>query len=301
MKIIDILKKHGVFGAAKKIIARILRITKFGYYRWAWRNAPKYKSPDDTELFKIEEDFNKAGIKVHDYKPLLKNFLDFQGENYFPPDYHGGIHGPVWDEKLLEHWVAIEFLGLKRYKAADIYVDIAAGGSPWAKVLRNRFGISAYAIDLSEVGEAYRDLSYYRMEDATATTFFDSSVSGASLQCSFEMFMGNHDMNLIKEMARILKPGGKVVIVPLYMQEKYSAYSTVEYYGKGNSDPAAKEYVCQDWTGIPSARFYDVEQLKKRVLKSIENFGMKYKLFALRNQAELGKGIYCHFILEVTK
>jgi hypothetical protein len=63
----------------------------------------------------------------------------------------------------------------------------------------------------------------------------------------------------------------------------------------------AKEYVCCDWNGIPSARFYDVHQLKKRVLDPIEDLGMEYQLLALRNKTDLGKGIYCHFILEITK
>ena len=236
-----------------------------------------------SELAKIESDLHAAGIAVHDFTPRVEDFAAFQAANYFPPDYHGGIDGPVWDEKLLEHWISAERLGLMNYRPDEIYVDIAAGVSPWAKVLRERLGISAIAIDL-KIGPAYEDFSFYRMENATTTSFADASVNGASLQCAYEMFMRDDDTNLLKELARILKRGGKAIIVPLYMHTHYRAYATPEYYGKGKSDPLAKEYVCFDWNGIPSARFYDANQLKKRVLEPIENLGMKYQLLALRNK-----------------
>lgn len=270
------------------------------YYRWAVRKAPRYSNPTALEHNQIEMALRNEGVEIQDYAPRVEDFAAFQAANYFPLDYYGGTIGPVWDEKLLEHWIAAERLGLAGYQPEDVYVDAAAGNSPWAKVLRERFGISAVAIDL-EVGPAYRNLPYYRKENATSTTFADASVNGVSLQCAYEMFMGDDDTNLLKELARILKPGGKVIIVPLYTHTHYCAYATPEYYGKGNSDVLAKEYVCCDWNGIPSARFYDVSALIKRVLEPIGNLGMKYQLFALRNKADLGNNIYCHFILEIIK
>jgi len=303
MNIVGKLKKHGVQGSTKialGLAAAKVRKLRNSYYRWVVRNAPKHIDATLSEVAKIESDLHAAGIAVHDFVPKVENFAAFQAANYFPSNYHGGIDSGVWDEKLLEHWIAAERLGLMNYQPDDTYIDIAAGGSPWAKVMRERLGVSAFAIDLN-IGPSYTDLSYYKKENATSTTFSDASVNGASLQCAYEMFMGGDDINLLKEFARILKPGGKAVIVPLYMHTHYCAYATPEYYGKGKSDTLAKEYVCCDWNGIPSARFYDVNQLKKRVLDPIENLGMKYQLLILRNKADLGKGIYCHFVLEIIK
>lgn len=297
------LKKHGILGSTKIVLgltnATVSKARK-AYYRWAVRNAPKHCDATMSELAKIESDLHAAGITVHDYAPKVEDFAAFQAANYFPQDYCGGVLASVWDEKLLEHWIAAERLGLMSYQPADTYVDIAAGSSSWAKVLRERLGISAFAIDL-KVGPAYSELHFYKEENATSTTFADASVNGVSLQCAYEMFMRDDDTNLLKELARILKPGGKAVIVPLYMHTQYRAYTTPEYYGKGKSDPLAKEYVCCDWNGVPSARFYDVNQLKKRVLDPIGNLGMKYNLLILRNKTGMGKGVYCHFILEITK
>jgi SAM-dependent methyltransferase len=128
--------------------------------------------------------------------------------------------------KLLEHWITRDLLGLKSYSPESLYVHIAACNSPWARVLREKRGLAAFAVDLSEVGKLYKDLSYYRVADATSTSFENSSVSGASLQCAYEMFTGDNDTQLIKELNRIWKPGGKAIVTPLYMHTHYCAYST---------------------------------------------------------------------------
>lgn len=301
MNIIEKIKKHGLLRSAKLGFAMIFRNAGRGYNKHRVRNAPTCNNPTADDFAKIEFNLQKLGVKVQDYSPNTQDFIQFQSDEFFPPDYHSGCPIPVWEEKLLEHWVASERLRLRAYQPEDIYVDIAAGSSPWAMALRQRAGITAFAIDLNEVGESYKDLPYYRIEDATATNFPDASVTGASLQCAYEMFAGDNDSKLLKEFARILKPGGKVVILPLYMHTHYCAFSTPEYFGKGHSDPVAIEYACLDWEGIPSARYYDESALKKRVLDEIDQLGMRYQLLALRNKADLGKDIYCHFILEITK
>jgi len=305
---INKLRQHGLIGSVKKIPNYLkCKINLFQknitqkYNYWKFRNGPIYHNPTPEELQQIEHDLTSSVIEVLDYFPNPEAFVKFQSSEYFPSDYHGGLNSVVWDEKLLEHWIAFELLGLENYQSDDIYVDVAAASSPWAKILRDKFGISSFAIDLDHVGRNYQNLPYYKLENATATTFPDESVKGASLQCAYEMFMGDDDINFIKEIARILKPGGKIIICPLYTHTHYCAYSTPEYYGKGYSDQEAKEYVRLDCWGVPSSRKYDVFQMKERLLKNIEKYKMHYKLYALRNKTDLGKNIYCHFILEIFK
>jgi ubiquinone/menaquinone biosynthesis C-methylase UbiE len=115
------------------------------------------------------------------------------------------------------------------------------------------------------------------------------------------MFAGDSDCKLLIELKRILRPGGKAIILPLYMHTHYCSFSTPEYYGKGYSDSESCEYLCADWTDIPSARYYDAVTLKKRVLDLISSLGMKYKIYVLRNKDEFDSSIYCHFILEIEK
>lgn len=295
------VRQHGLRGSAaiagRRFRSRFLR----RFDAWRFRNAPRYANPTSEELERIESDLRALAIELTDYTPPQDRFEQFKADNWFPENYHGGRASGVWDEKLLEHWIAGELLQLGQWPPNDVYVDIAACSSPWAKMLRERLGIAAYAIDLAPVGQAYQDLPYYRSENATRTGFADGEVRGASLQCAYEMFSGQDDRLLIDELARILRPGGKVVILPLYMHTHYCAYSTPDYFGKGHSDAGAKEYIRMDCYGVPSSRKYDAQRLKERVLDPILQAGLRYRLLALRNKESLGEGIYCHFILEIEK
>lgn len=300
MSVATVLSKYGLLGAAQRALKFGSKIGKRRFHRWRTRQAPRYEDPQPSDLKLIENRLREEGIEILDYEPDPSAFRSFQDADYFPSDYHGGKASGVWDEKMLEHWISSELLGLKDYHVRDIYVDVAACGSPWAKVVRDRFGLETFAIDLS-IAPPFRDLSFYRAESATRTSFATQSVRGVSLHCAYEMFIGNDDVEMLSEMARILKPGGKMVILPLYMHTHYCAYSTPEYFGKGYSDPGAKEYLRTDSSGVPSSRKYDAQKLVERVLLPITRLGMSYRLLALRNKNDLGTGIYCHFILEVTR
>lgn len=301
MRLMEKIRKHGVIGSARIATAMASRRLRRPIDAWRFRGAPRYANPTEAELSQIEADLASLSITVAEYSPSVGQFQRFKQERWFPDDYHGGRASGVWDEKLLEHWIAGELLDFEHWSPEDIYVDIAACNSPWAKALRERRGLSAYAIDLAPIGAAYTDLAYYRSEDATQTRFGDGSVRGASLQCAYEMFQGDHDQLLIHELGRILRPGGKVIILPLYMHTHYCAYATPEYYGKGFVDADAKEYIRMDCYGVPSSRKYDAKRLKARVLDPIQQAGLGYRIHALRNKAALGAGIYCHFILKIEK
>jgi len=299
MSIKETIYHHGLHGLVRKLF--IFLGHKSGYTEWRFRNAPIYTNPTTADLESIERDLTKLGVTIQDYNPSPESFKAFQTENWFPIDYHGGMTSGVWDEKLLEHWIASDRLELMYFGPNDIYVDVAAANSPWVKNLRNRKEIPAFAIDINKVGLPYRHLDYYRREDATNTNFKKASVMGASLHCAFEMFMKDDDTRLIKEAARILRPGSKLVVLPLYMHTHYCAYATPEYYGKGYSDPVAVEYIRMDCSGVPSSRKYDATTLKRRILDQIESLSMSYELLAVRNKPALGCNIYCHFILEIKR
>jgi hypothetical protein len=290
------IRRRGLAGT----LVHAARLARWGtgWDRWRTRQAPRYRNPTPAELVSIEEALAGLGVRVEDYRADLEAFARFKAGNPFPDDYHGGRAGGVWDEKLLEHFIAAGMLGLDTYGPGDTYVDVAACNSPWARHLRETRGLDAWAIDL-EVGRDFRGLPYYRRENAAATGFADASVRGASLHCAFEMFSGDDDTGFIREAARILAPEGRIVILPLYMHTHYCAYSTPEYWGRGRSDPAVVEYLRTDTWGVPSSRKYDAPALVRRVLEPASAAGLRYRLSALRNKDELGENIYCHFILEL--
>jgi hypothetical protein len=299
MGLAEQIHRYGIAGSAKKAINLLKQ--KTGWYERQYQSQPKYQNPTADELLQIESDLRSLGVQIEDYIASLEDFQVFTSKQYFSLDYHGGQSSGVWDEKMLEHWLSLRLLDLPTYTPEQIYVDVAAAASPWVQILREHEGLTAYAIDMDSIGAAYRDLPYYRVENATSTSFANASVKGVSLHCAYEMFMGDDDTNLISELSRILAPGAKAVILPLYMHTHYCAYSSPEYFGKGYSAASAKEYVRMNASGIPSSRKYDAENLQNRVLNKIHECGMSYRLLALRNKQELGANIYCHFILEISR
>ena len=270
------------------------------YYTLLHTGAPKYKNPSEVELIRIEQNLKAAGILVEDYIVKVSAFEGFVQEYKFPKDYHGGSDSCVYYEKLLEHYVAFDLLELEKNSGTDrLYIDVAADNSPWTKILRHH-GIAAYATDIKRPRQ-YGKHKFFLVQNATRTTFRDNSISSMSLQCAYEMFVGVDDRDFIREAARILQPGGRIVISLLYMHTHPCCYSSPEHYGRGHADPGAREYIRKDAWQILSSRKYDVETLKKRVLALIDSHGMRYKMRILRNKKQIHPEIYLHFILEIIK
>lgn len=291
-KIID----YGLAGSAKIGWNRLI-LWPYHYIRC--KNAPIYSNPTSDELLKIEANLESLGITVTQAFLSNAELVEFKNDFRFSVDYLGDKDRGVWDEKILEHFIAYKFCNLDKFNQEDIYVDIACSGSPWAKILREK-GYNAYAIDL-KIKKKFEGFEYYIQSDAKSTEFGNSSVAALSLQCAYEMFIGDDDLLFLNECKRILRVGGKVVIAPLYMHTHHCGYSTPEYFMKGYSDAGAKEYIRKDCFGIPFSRKYSAILLKKRILNHIEELGMKYELLRVDNKEQLGQGVYCHFILLITR
>lgn len=290
------LRKHGVQGTAYLYWSELL----YQYARIRTRSVETYRNPTHEELINIEMKLAERGeggellqVDAGCYKAFSERFP-------FPPDYHGGMQTGYWHEKIFEHFVSHMLLDLDSYGPGDIYLDVAAGGSPWVKMLREFGSIEAYAIDVT-FPCSVKGIDYYREEDATRTSFASSTIRGISLHCAYEMLTGDSDRLAIIELGRILRPGGAIIIVPLYLHTHYCSYSSPEYWGRGFSDSGAHEYVRRDSRAIPSSRKYDPDNLRERVLETARSAGLTTHLYCLRGQSDISTEIYCHFLLELRK
>ncbi len=296
----SVLMRHGFKKTLQLLGGLAFRPLGSYYRRIKHRNAEQYFGPTDDELVRIEEMLVHEGITLSEITIDLNDYKCFQEKMPFPADYHGGRGGGAWNEKILEHYISYKLLALAEFNQNDIYADIAAGGSPWAMLLRLNAGVQSFALDVN-LRPPYDRLQYYRPENAVKTSFQDSSVRGISLHCAYEVFEGNDDIDLLKELGRILQPGGKAIILPLYMHTHYCSYASPEFFGKGFSAAGAREYINWKSCGVHSSRKYNVQQLTKRVLDVIFAAGMKYRILVLRNKKDIAADVYCHFILEIIK
>lgn len=300
MSIPEKVLTYGVSASIRIVYGRARRRVLVHYYRNKHKLAPLHIPPNSTQLQEIERRMiEEVGVPVRTLDISPKEFSAFKEEFPFPEVYSRS--GGLREEKLLEHFIAYKLCGLQNaaYRDDCAYIDVAGGGAPWAKMLRQK-GVNAFAIDL-KVHPAYKRLDYYRQMDAKNTTFADSSVSAMSLQCAYEMFLRNDDILFVDESNRILKPGGKVIVVPLYMNTTHGGFSSPDYYGKGYADKGANEWIRPEMWGIPFAREYDAPALKERIVERAKRQGMECVVHVLRNKEQFGKGVYCHFVLEIGK
>lgn len=288
------IKAFGLVGSVNAILIHANR----HYHSVRTIAADEYSNPTDVELASIESRMMDIGILCNDFVVDEYEFDDFIRLVGFPTNYHGGTGTGVYREKLLEHFVAWKFLSLDK-SCYTPYVDVAAGSSPWALLLNSR-GVDACAIDLSISPEFVTEICYLQ-QDATKTGFGDGSVGGASLQCAYEMFSEDQDAALLLELGRILKPGGRAVISPLYTHTHPCYYQTPEYYGVAYGDHEAKRYIRRDCWGVPFSRKYSPETLKSRVWDMALKARLLPSLHVLRNKRDMGDDIYLHYILVLDK
>lgn len=280
------IRKHGLLGTMGLYLAE----AKFNYARLRTCMVEPYRNPTIDELLLIESELIAMGELVEPIEVDPAGYLTFSRIFPFPTSYHGGMHTGHWHEKIFEHYLSYTLLNLDSYSSSDCYVDVAAADSPWVKILREQAELNAFAIDLT-VHSSLAELSYYRVEDATQTTFASRSVRGISLHCAYEMFVGDSDTRAITEFARILAPGGSAIIVPLYLHTHYCCYSSPEHWGKGYADIGAREYINREAREIPSSRKYDPIQLRERVLEPARRAGLEPHIYCLRNQSRLSSEI----------
>jgi SAM-dependent methyltransferase len=263
------------------------------------RGAPDYVDPTEAELRKVEAELRNAGVDVRDYRVDSEAFAAFRARFLFPPEYHGGVNHGVYSEKLVEHFVAWNVLQLADEPLRWPYLDVAGASSPWAKLLREQ-GLEAFCIDLAPDPD-FAKLDFYIKGDATRAPFLSASIGSASLQCAYEMFTDDSDTRLVFEFARILRPGGRVVISPLYTHTHPCFYQSVEYFGRQYGDADATAYLRRSAWNVPASRKYSSTTLRARVLDPARRAGLVPIVHVLRNKAEVGDDIYLHFFLTLDK
>lgn len=251
------------------------------------------------DLDVIEQDLKEV-VKVVPYKINEEELEKFEKNLNFEEAYHANTN-KRYRRKIMEYYLTEKLHDLSLWNESDIFLDLGAAGSPFARYLRDKRSISAYALDLEE--GAYSQYPYYLCEDATHTHFQDNSVAGASMHSSFEMFLHNADTALIQEMARVLKKNSKLMIAPLYMHKRYLSTCSPNYFGKGYADDEAFECIRTDcWSWISSARFYDFKALENRVLYPARKMGLIPTVYSLPNyEVEKDEFVYLKFVLELKK
>lgn len=257
--------------------------------------SPKVKSyiPNQSthgELIKElkANDFKLTNFKIDldDYNEYLNKTADiYRKHNYYDVKYKKTIE---FAEKTLEHYLAAKILNLSK---EDIYIDIASAYSPTSEIYRKLYGCKTYKQDLIYPEGIHGDIIG---GDASNLPIKDDFFDKMALHCSFEHFEGNSDIKFIEETSRVLKKGGKLCILPLYLFNQYAVQTDPVLAKEGIIfDKEAILYCARGWKNR-HARFYDVKHLIKRIKRNLND--LKLTIFVLENEKEVNPSCYIKFI-----
>ena len=239
-----------------------------------------------------------AGVPVEETRVDPADFEAWRGSHPDLDRFYRSF-GDIHIEKCLEHYLVDRLLGLA---PGDRYVDVASAGSPWADILRKR-GVEAFRLDLiypdgvrgREIGACATDTGL-RAEFATAL----------STQCAFELFHGDTDLRFLHEAARVLATGGRLAVLPLYLDDAYfllrSPYALPP---AGSDEPDATVVWRDDRFRAPYSRHYSPEAFARAIYERLPP-ELDARVCAVSNLEELmqmhpDQRIYCFYVLHATR
>ena len=205
---------------------------------------------------------------------------------------------PFW-QKIPQYYFTWKTIEPILSKPKSVYIDIASTDrSPYQEVVKLLSKTSnTYVQDLifppgingNRVGGSAADLPLP-----------DSSVDAMTLHCSFEHFEGNADTGFICEAGRVLSPGAKVCIAPLYLGEYAFVLCDPAWISNPPNYPDTVTHFFPRW-GERHGRFYSSETLIERVLQPALEVGLRTRVIHFTNIAELDQSCYVHFGLILEK
>lgn len=247
----------------------------------------KEGSVDPTpHLDEIARGLTARGVAVTTFWADPQRYSTFFKTAAYRSDYY-----PVeLQEKSFEHFAALELLNPG---PSDVLIDIAAEGSPLSEIAARRHGARAYAQDIMyPYGVSGNRIG----GDACAMPIADGFATGVALTCSLEHFEGDGDTRLFHELSRVLRPGGKVVVIPLYLHYEAAIQSDPTYSAALDLpfDPEATIYCAKGWKNR-HGRFYSPTSLVDRIITQTSSF--RFTVFRLTGLEGIGPDIYARFAL----
>jgi SAM-dependent methyltransferase len=198
-------------------------------------------------------------------------------------------------EKMLEHFVALELLGLH---ADDVLIDVASEHSPLSEIVSRLTGARAYSQDIMYPA----GLHDARIGgDACAMPVVDCFATRAVLTCSLEHFEGDADERLFVELHRVLAPGGMVCVVPFYLLDRPATQTdpVVSVSADVPFDADATIHCTEGW-GNRHGRFYSPGSFRTRVLLPLAD-RFRFAFLHLTNAAEIDPSVYARFAFTATR
>jgi SAM-dependent methyltransferase len=255
-----------------------------------------------SALDSVEADLKQQGIAVESYD-LSAQFAGYTAHMQLPEysgEYrvYGGIDYHCLLEKSLEHYLS---LALAVPRIGQVAVDIGSCQSVMPGIIRRLYGIRCYEQDLEYTKGVHGDRIG---SSADAIPLPDGSVDFMTLHCTFEHFEGHADTGFVKECARLLKPGGRTIILPLYLNANHCNVTgeTNTVYRKDIAFDTEAQYFCEvpEWKNR-FGRHYSPAALLQRVIQPAHACGLAQRLLRCENWKSIDPRLWLRWILVIEK
>ncbi len=238
--------------------------------------------------------------------PIESTTLDLEDVHAFWQDLarrserlKGLVEAKSFWQKIPQYYFTWKTLAHILTEPKSVYIDIAGtADSPYHEMLRL----------LAKTSNIYiQDLKFPcgvngKLIGGSAANLPlpEGSVDAMTLHCSIEHFEGDADTGFAREAGRILRPGGKVCIVPLYLGE-YPFILCDPSWGRDiTADEGTTVHFVPRW-GERHGRFYSGETVNERIIKPAEESGLAARIIHFSNILDLNPAAYMHFGLVLEK
>lgn len=279
--------------AYKFAIREMKEVLLWDYY-YAALPEPKVKSAvlhDFRIQNDIIEDLKRNGFNISDFEINVTDYRQYlnNAEYHKFHNYYDGGKASNFTEKSLEHYLTAKLLNLSR---RDVYIDIGNANSPTPEIYHKLYGCKVYRQDLVFPEGIHGNIIG---GDAGNMPVQDGFATKMALHCTFEHFEQDGDIRFIKEASRVLNKGGKLLIVPLYLFNRYAIQTDPSALPKAGIpfESDAILYCAKGW-GNRHGRFYDVPHFIARIRNNLND--LKLTIYVIQNEKEVDSSCYVKFM-----
>ena len=168
----------------------------------------------------VQRQLQSFGYSIRDFEiaPFIDEFRSYIQRPEYAGEYrrYGGADECSFLEKALEHFLSFK---VANPQPGQTFMDVGSCVSVVPDILRRFYQCDCYAQDL----ELPPGVHGWKIgSNAASIPLLGQVLDGMTLHCTFEHFEGDADTAFIRECARLLKPGGRVVILPTYVAREWT-------------------------------------------------------------------------------
>jgi hypothetical protein len=271
--------RSAVGTAAKLLVAegpKIPRLVRLQWNRRGQPRQPRLEAPIlDFPLILMR--LADSGFRVQTFHLSRDDFARHLLSFRYPRFYAGGsvATGGFRENKLLEYFLSLALLPVS---PDDVVLDIGSERSLFPEMLRETTGARVLRQDLLYADGVRGDRIGGNADSLPLSANFADKLF---LHNSFEHFERDADSRFVSEAWRVLKPGGGVCVIPLFLSARHQIV-TDPLVDASNIvwDPDA-EIVQRIGYHNRFGRYYSVEMFVQRVLAPATRRGFEARIYRL--------------------